>query len=189
MIGFISGKLLEIDLNTIIVDVAGVGYLIFPSASVLGKNLTIGDKINLPIYTHVREDQITLFGFSSKPELNLFKQLLSVSGIGPKSAIAILAAGTPVEIKSAISNADVDFFQSVSGIGKKSAQRIIVDLKSKIGDIKELDLSSSATAGHKDLLAALKSMGVTAEEVKDMIKTIDINLPLADQIRLALKQI
>ena len=189
MIGFLSGKLLEADLNTIIIDVSGVGYLVHPSASVLGKNLMVGEKIDLPIYTHVREDQITLFGFSSKAELELFKQLLTVSGVGPKSGLAIVGSGTVTEIKSAISNADVDFFQSISGIGKKTAQRIIIDLKSKIGEVKELDLSSVEIKQRKDLLTALKSMGITTEEAKDAIKNVDVNLPLQEQIRLALKRI
>ena len=189
MIGFLSGKLLEADLNTIIIDVSGVGYLVHPSASVLGKNLTVGDKIDLPVYTHVREDQITLFGFSSKAELDLFKQLLTVSGVGPKSALAITGSGTVFEIKSAISNADVDFFQSISGIGKKTAHRIIIDLKSKIGETKELDLSSVDAKQRKDLLNALKTMGITADEAKDVIKNIDADLPIQEQIRLALKRI
>jgi Holliday junction DNA helicase RuvA len=189
VIGFLSGKLLEADLNTIIIDVSGVGYLVQPSASVLGKNLTVGDNIDLPVYTHVREDQITLFGFSSKAELDLFKQLLTVSGVGPKSALAITGSGTVFEIKSAISNADVDFFQSISGIGKKTAQRIIIDLKSKIGESKELDLSSVEIKQRKDLLTALKTMGITADEAKDVIKNIDADLPIQEQIRLALKRI
>ncbi len=189
MIGFLSGKLLEADLNTIIIDVSGVGYLVHPSASVFGKNFSIGDKIDLPVYTHVREDQITLFGFSSKPELDLFKQLLTVSGVGPKSALAVTGSGSVAEIKSAVSNAEVDFFQSISGIGKKTAQRIIIDLKSKIGETKELDLSAVEIKQRKDLLSALKSMGISADEVKDAIKNVDEKLPLQEQIRLALKQI
>lgn len=163
--------------------------MVHPSASVFGKNLSVGDKINLPVYTHVREDQITLFGFSSKAELDLFKQLLTVSGVGPKSALTIIGSGTAPEIKSAVSNADVDFFQSISGIGKKTAQRIIIDLKSKIGETKELDLSSTDIKHRKDLLSALKTMGITADEVKDVIKNIDANLPIQEQIRLALKRI
>lgn len=189
MIGFLSGKLLEADLSTIIIDVSGVGYLVHPSASVIGKNLSAGDKIDLPIFTHVREDQITLFGFSSRLELELFKQLLTVSGVGPKSALAIVGSGTVSAIKSAISNADVDFFQSVPGIGKKTAQRIIIDLKSKIGEAKELDLSSVEIKQRKDLLSALKTMGITADEAKEAIKNVDANLPLQEQIRLALKRI
>lgn len=189
MIGFLSGKLLEADLNTIIIDVLGVGYLVYPSASVFGKKLSVGEKIDLPIYTHVREDQITLFGFSSRAELDLFKQLLSVSGVGPKSGLAIVGSGTVSEIKSAVSNADVDFFQSIPGIGKKTSQRIIIDLKSKIGEARELDLSSVETKQLKDLLSALKTMGITADEAKEAIKNVDANLPLQEQIRLVLKHI
>ncbi|MEK7111323.1 MAG: Holliday junction branch migration protein RuvA [Patescibacteria group bacterium] len=189
MIGFLSGKLLEADLNTIIIDVSGVGYLVHPSASVLGKNLAVGEKIDLPVYTHVREDQITLFGFSSKGELDLFKQLLTVSGVGPKSAMTITGSGTVAEIKSAISNADVDFFQSIPGIGKKTSQRIIIDLKSKIGESKELDLSSAEIKQRKDLLSALKTMGITADEAKEIIKNVDANLPLQEQIKLVLKRL
>lgn len=189
VIGFLSGKLLEADLNTIIVDVSGVGYLVHPSASVFGKHLIPGEKIELPVYTHVREDQITLFGFSSGAELDLFKQLLTVSGVGPKSGLAIVGSGTPADIKSAISNADVDFFRSIPGIGKKTAQRIIIDLKSKIGEAKELNLSSVEIKQRKDLLSALKTMGITADEAKDVIKNIDADLPIQEQIKLALKRL
>lgn len=163
--------------------------MVHPSASVFGKNLIPGNKIDLPVYTHVREDQITLFGFSSKGEHDLFKQLLTVSGVGPKSGLAIVGSGTVSEIKSAVSNADVDFFQSIPGIGKKTSQRIIIDLKSKIGEAKELDLSSVDVKQRKDLLTALKSMGITADEAKQAIKNVDANLPLQEQIRLALKRI
>lgn len=163
--------------------------MVHPSASVFGKNLIPGNKIDLPVYTHVREDQITLFGFSSKGEHDLFKQLLTVSGVGPKSGLAIVGSGTVSEIKSAVSNADVDFFQSIPGIGKKTSQRIIIDLKSKIGEAKELDLSSVDVKQRKDLLTALKSMGITADEAKQAIKNVDANLPLKEQIRLALKRI
>ena len=86
--------------------------------------------------------------------------------------MTITGSGTVAEIKSAISNADVDFFQSIPGIGKKTSQRIIIDLKSKIGESKELDLSSAEIKQRKDLLSALKTMGITADEAKEIIKTL-----------------
>lgn len=188
MIGFLSGILHDTDDRGLIISVAGVGYQVIPSASVTNNNTKIGLPIELFIHTHVREDQLALFGFSTKEELKLFELLLSVSGVGPKSALAVLSAGSPDEVRTAIAAADVEFFKSVSGIGKKTAQRIIVDLKSKVGSISELDLSDLG-AQHQELFLALRSMGFKPQEFKDAVKLVDSSLPLDKQIKQALKHL
>lgn len=189
MIGFLRGDLRLHHPSSIIVDVGGVGYLIRPSLSVLKRYSGDGESVEIFVHTHVRDDQITLFGFLSMEELQLFELLLSVSGVGPKSALAVLAAGTTEEIYAAISHAEVEFFQSVPGVGKKTAQRVIVDLKSKVSDLEDLDLSDSDSVSHRELTAALRSMGFSTPEVKSAVKDVDISLSLEEQIRRALKQI
>lgn len=188
MISHLSGQVLERNGATVTVDVQGVGYLVYPSVQVMKTvRLTPGSTVRLFISTHFRDDQITLFGFASQKERQLFGQLLTVSGIGPKSALAVLESGSPEEIQTAISIADVEFFTATRGIGKKSAQRIIVDLKSKLGSMKELDLSGSQDAGHAQVMMALRSMGFAASEVKEAVRRVDPSLPLEEQIRQALK--
>lgn len=168
------------------VDVGGVGYSVVPSASVRGKNFSNGSSLSLYIHTHVRENELKLFGFSTLEERRIFELLLSVSGVGPKTALAIVSAGGPQEVRRAIGIADVDHFTSIPGVGKKTSQRIIVDLKSKIGGIGELDLSSDKS-GSTELFAALKSMGFRSEEIKEAVKKVDREQGLEDQIKQALK--
>jgi len=189
MIGWLAGKLLGYDRDRVIVDVNGVGYQAAVSAGVIRNKVKIGEDIRLFIYTHVREDQLTLFGFSGLEEKQMFELLLSVSGVGPKSALAVVSRGNPEEVREAVAGADVEFFKSVSGLGKKTAQRIIVDLKSKLGDVKELDLSGGNEPAAKELAAALKSMGFSPDEARAAVKRVDLELPLDKQIRSALKEI
>ena len=189
MIGWLAGKLLGYDRDRVIVDVNGVGYQAAVSAGVIRNKVKIGEDIRLFIYTHVREDQLTLFGFSGLEEKQMFELLLSVSGVGPKSALAVVSRGNPEEVREAVAGADVEFFKSVPGLGKKTAQRIIVDLKSKLGDVKELDLSGGNEPAAKELAAALKSMGFSPDEARAAVKRVDLELPLDKQIRSALKEI
>lgn len=170
------------------IDVGGVGYSVVPSASVRGKNLLIGSLLSLYIHTHVRENELKLFGFSSLEERQIFELLLSVSGVGPKTALAIVSVGGPQEVRRAIGTADVEHFTSIPGVGKKTAQRIIVDLKSKIGGIGELDLSSDQS-GSTELFSALKSMGFRSEEIKEATKKIDRTKGLEAQIKQALRHL
>lgn len=189
MIGYLRGKVRSFSSKQLVIDVGGVGYLVFPSAEISKKQIKIDNEIEVYVHTHVREDQISLFGFGSQEELDLFKLLITVSGVGPKTALAVLSVGSANEIKNAVAMADVDFFNKVSGIGKKSAQRIIVDLKSKIGSIEELDLSGENGLVNQEVIEALRGMGLMPKEAKEAVKTIDPKLPLGERIRLALRQL
>ena len=189
MIGWLAGKLLAYDRDRVIVDVNGVGYQAAASAGVLRNKVKIGEEIRIFVYTHVREDQLVLFGFLNLKERQMFELLLSVSGVGPKSALAVLSRGNSNEIRDAVANADVEFFKSVPGLGKKTAQRIIIDLKSKLGDLAELDLKGEREPAAKELVAALKSMGFSPDEARAAVKRVDFELPLDQQIRSALKEI
>lgn len=188
MIGYLSGILLHQRENSVTVDTHGVGYIVHLSPSAgRSMDLTIGSTISLFISTYVREDQITLFGFHTFDEQYVFELLLTVSGIGPKSALAVLAAGFPEDIKTAISMANIGFFTSVSGVGKKSAQRIIVDLKGKLGNVRDIDLTDDQADGKQDVIAALRSMGFHSSEAREATKHVDTKLPLENQIRQALR--
>lgn len=186
MISYLSGVVLDKLPTELTVLTGGVGYQVAVPARV-SADLKLQAQVNLHIYTHVREDTISLFGFTEKTDRRLFAQLISVSGIGPKTALAILSISTADSIASAVREADVDFFSAIPGIGRKSAQRIIVDLKSKLGTIKELDLSEPDSSAHQ----ALKSLGFSKEEASKAISKITHKAELSDPelIRLALKNL
>lgn len=189
MIGYLRGRVKSFNSKHFIIDIGGVGYLVVPSNGVVKKQPQLNSEIEIYVHTHVREDQLSLFGFGSQEELDLFKLLITVSGVGPKTALSVLSVGNTEEIKNAVVMADVDFFNKVSGIGKKSAQRIIVDLKGKIGSIEELDLSGENGLVNQEVIEALRGMGLTPKEAREAVKTINPKLPLGERIRLALKQI
>lgn len=185
MIGYLLGKILFKEGNSLVVEAGGVGWEVFVPLF-LWQNCRKGDEVGLHIYTHVREDEIKLFGFSAKANKQVFVYLISVSGIGPKLALNILsqARGSGAIVK-AIEKADVDFFTSIKGLGKKGSQRIIVDLKSKIGGIADLEFESRQDT---DLLEALKGLGFSGEEIKKATKGIKEDLSLEEKIKLALRK-
>lgn len=185
MIGHLSGTLGEIDGNELLVSVGGVGYLVAVSDVT---QYQVGHEISLYVYTNVKEDEISLFGFASVSDKKIFKLLISVSGIGAKSALAILSHGNSAQIRQAIVKADVAFFQAISGIGKKTAQRIIIDLKSKVGSVAEIDLSEPVP-GTNDVYDALVGMGFSPQKVHQVIKEIESTLPEQEQIKTAIKQL
>lgn len=172
MIGKLTGSIDHIQQNTIILDVSGVGYKVMIPVKTLLKLSGTGEKIALFIHTHVREDTLSLYGFETREELRLFEQLLSVSGVGAKIAISVLSAGTVSEITQAVIDADVDFFNSISGIGKKSAQRIIVELKSAVGDKQDIDLTEANLPAFREATEALQQFGFRAHEIKASIKKV-----------------
>lgn len=188
VIGFLSGDVLYCNTVSLILNVNGVGYEVYPSHHVIAQGITVGEHIELYIHTHVREDQLTLYGFTDPRELELFRLLLSVSGVGPKLSLSILGSSHPDEIKTAIATADVGFFQAIPGIGRKSAQRVIVDLKAKIGGEGELDLSEKNMKEYQRLVSALRSMDISTDEIKEMIKHVERSAPIEEQIRQALKR-
>lgn len=186
MIGSINGVVEIKDNPHLIIDVNGVGYRVLVSNNVLSKSM-VGDRLRLFTYTHVREDQLELFGFLNREELKLFEYLIGVSGVGPKTAIGIFSVGTKDAIIQAIVSGDVSFFTSVPRLGTKNAQKIIIELKSKLGSIGDLDLSNDGKADN-EVIAALKSFGFTAGEAREAIKNIpNKDVSTEEKIRLSLK--
>lgn len=185
MIGYLLGKILfkEND-GSLIIETNGVGFKVFVPFFVW-QNCQLNDKKELFVYTHVRQDEFSLFGFLKQTDKQIFVNLISVSGIGPKLALNVVSYSRgSYKIIKAIRQADVDFFDSIKGLGKKSAQRIIIDLKSKIGSLKDLEFE---TEQDQDLIEALKGLGFSREEIKKAVRGIKKDSPLEEKIRLALK--
>ncbi len=172
----------------LIIDVHGVGYKVLPSHQVVSKLQGVGSEIKLYIYTHVREDLIELYGFDDAQDLRLFEQLISVSGIGPKTAIGIFTVGSRNGIINAVATGDITFFTSVPRLGKKNAQKLIIELKGKLGSIEDLDLSDNQDLVHDDVIAALKNFGYSMQEAVGAIRaTQQEGATTSEKIRLALK--
>ncbi len=161
------------------VEVGGVGYEV--QVSIKNYELRIGEEIKLFIYTAVSENDVRLFGFKTVEELDLFKLLITVSGIGPRTAAGILAEKKSEEIIKAIGEAEVDFFKKIKGIGLKSAQRIIVDLKSKVGGLGVLDLKKEAKIVEDDLYLSLKQLGFERKEIEKVRQTMPVDLVIIEE--------
>lgn len=186
MIGYLNGSIIIRDDPYIVLDVNGVGYRVYAALDVLSKVTELGSGLKLFTYTHVREDVLELYGFSKYSDLKLFEALINVSGIGPRTAISIFANGTGDEIVRAIINADVSFFSGITRLGIKNAQKIIIELKNKVGG-GELDLTSSLNVNRNELTSALKTFGFTAKEINEAARNIDRSASVEEQIKMALK--
>lgn len=172
MIGSLTGKLDYTGKDFIVINVAGVGYKVFVSSDVYEKVQKAKEEVKLFISTQLRENSLNLCGFLKIEDLKIFEQLLQVSGVGPKTALSVFEAGSSEEIKNAIADNDVSFFTAVSGIGKRGAQRIIVDLKQKITDLAEIELPFKDLKEYEDVVLALRSLGYPAREAHQMLKDV-----------------
>src|SRR5688572_20490505 len=164
MIAHLRGRLLEKQPHRVIVDVNGVGYDVHVPLSTFFDMAERGSEIALRIYTHVREDALLLYGFATPLELQLFERLISVSGIGPKLALAVLSGIEPKELVAAIRTANVARLTGIPGIGKKTAERIGLELKDKMASFVPAEAAlAPAEAGHEalrtDVLSALMNLG------------------------------
>ena len=163
MIAQLRGRLLEKHPNRVIVDVQGVGYDVHVPLSTFYEMAELGDEVTLRIHTHVREDALLLFGFATLLELQIFERLIGVSGIGPKLALAVLSGIEPHELVSAIRLGNVARLTRIPGIGKKTAERIGLELKDKMAAFLPADVESPAAATNEtvrvDLLSALLNLG------------------------------
>lgn len=186
MIGYLRGKVIEKRLPEIWVDVQGVGYRVRIGERTQAQ-VTLGQEISLYIHTAVREDAITLYGFDDYAGLKLFELVIGVSGIGPKIGMAIVGREKPENIERAVRDADVAFFQTIPGIGKKGAQRVIVDLKGKLPSMAELDLSDLDEIA--DVVVALKQFGFKEADIQAVLRKLPEGLSEEEQIRQALKQL
>ena len=190
MIAHVKGIVEEKFNNALIIDVNGVGYeLTVPTLDYESYNL--GEEHKFYTYHAVRENSEELYGFSSLAAKKIFELLTSVQGIGPKAAIAILSLAKPEEVRNAIANADAAFISKASGVGKKSAERVIVDLKDKVGIPSHYGTTEVTTnAGQKpdEALDALIALGFPLKEASAALEKVDPTLPVEERIKLALKR-
>ena len=191
MIATLSGVVSEKLADIVVLDVQGVGYGLYVTAEDHG-HLTSGERAKLYIYEHIREQQHDLFGFVTRDDQNFFEQLLGVSGIGPKMALNMLSIGTAQEVRRAIAGGDVKFIQRANGVGKRVAERVVVELKDKVGlvgvDLQSTGLLQSETMLMRDEAAeALVSLGYTAQDAARALEKIDDQLPTEERVKLALK--
>lgn len=187
MISFLSGKVIYKSTNKVEIGISGVGYEVFVSTSDLPK-INIGDEVNVFTYQQVAEDKNDLYGFLDRKDKQVFEMLLTVSGIGPKTALNIFGVSNGEKILTAISRADVNFFKQVKGLGGKGSQRIIVDLKNKVGSVADLDFSIETA--DENVYQALLGLGFTKQEVRSALAKIPNELKSEDEkIKFALRQL
>lgn len=189
MIGFLKGSVEHLDRPFVLLDVNGAGYKVLVSEPTFSK-LSKQDKVKLFTYTHVRDDALELFGFLEIEDLKLFESLITVSGIGPKTALNIFSFGERKDIIEAIVKGDSTFFTSVPRLGTKNAQKIIIELKNRMGGDTDLDLSGKDLLENAQALEALKNFGFSQKEAQKAVREIKTqNISLDEKIKLALKQL
>lgn len=174
MIAFLRGKVLNVASDHVIIDVNGVGYQVFIPASLAGHFSSIGKEVDLFTYFHVKEDQIQLFGFLDSGDKEIFKMLLEVEGIGPKLALGILSSVSKEELAQAIVEEKISLLTKLPGVGKKTAQRLVLELKDKIVKsnlITKFDKPSNQELEvYHDALQALLSLGYSQKEVEPVLQ-------------------
>ena len=191
---YVNGTVAEIGPNLAVIDCGGVGYACATTNYTLAQ-LKRGEQAKLYTYLHVREEIFDLYSFSTQAELSSFKMLLGVSGVGPKAALAILSSGTPDQLALSIVTGDEKSLTGVPGIGKKIAQRIILELKDKLakeqtGFDARMGTLSPIPAGGKtqEAASALAVLGYSSQEISAALKGVDAALPVEEMIRIALKK-
>ncbi len=184
MIAFLKGRVAEIEENTAVIEVNGIGYEICVPASAVQALAAYGDEETVKVftYTYVREDTLALFGFLSKDDLEMFKLLITVSGIGPKGAVAMLSGASTDDLRFAIMAGDVKTLSKAPGIGKKTAERVILDLRDKVSkmyDARDMEISSasagavnisSGNAAAAEAIEALSALGYSKAEASSAVK-------------------
>lgn len=186
MIGFLIGKPMFFSDYVIVQTVGGVGYKVFVGSKILAQNQA--SEVQLFIYSYIKEDRFELYGFALQSDLQLFEMLVSVSGCGPKMALAICEAGSE-RIVEAIKQANVSFFSSFPRVGKKVAQKLIIELKNKLGGMKDLDLAPKSQ-NYQDAYEALVALGLPEPKVETELAKLDLEtLTVAAAVKAVLQDI
>ena len=191
MIAYIKGRIIEKSTSSVIVDVTGVGYEIFTTTHD-AENATIDSEQKFYTYHSVKENAEELYGFSTIAARKLFELLITVQGIGPKAALAILSLDEIEAVRNAIATANVSFISQANGVGKKSAERITVDLRDKVGlpSYIEADspISQAASRADDEALDALMALGFSLADGVLFLSDVPTDLPTSERVRLALKK-
>ncbi len=187
MIGSLRGKVILKDGLNLLVEVNGIGYRVLVSEKIRAK-VNVDSSIFIYTYTLVREDELSLFGFLDLEDLKLFENLISVSGVGPKTAMSIFSVLSREEVINAVMKGDSSAFIPVPRLGTKNAQKIIIELKNKLGDSGSLDLNGLSSEANDEVLIALMSFGFSRREIGEALKNIDSKAKTSEEkIKLALK--
>lgn len=189
MIAILKGKIAEKTLDMVIIDCAGVGFGLFMPFEDFGA-LDEGQEAKLYVYEHIRENAHDLYGFRNIESKLLFEQLLSVNGVGPKMALAVLSVATLPHVKQAIATGDTKFISQATGVGKRVAERVVVDLKDKVGlmaDEEAIGFLTTSANPNDEALQGLVALGYSVQDAAEALKKIDKDLPAEDRIKQALK--
>jgi Holliday junction DNA helicase RuvA len=186
VIGRLTGTIVEASHESVVLEVGGVGYLIAITPRTLADLPGLGEEAVLHTHLHVREDQLALFGFDSVQDKELFGMLLGVSGVGPKVAMAILATMTHEQLSVAVVSDDIGALTAVPGIGKRSAQKLLLELKPKM-DI--LDSASMAAGPMAEVREALEGLGYGPDEIRGTLIDMPPDLPIEEMVRRSLRQL
>ncbi|MFN2471418.1 MAG: Holliday junction branch migration protein RuvA [Gaiellaceae bacterium] len=189
MIARLRGSFAGETLDGLILDVGGVGYLVHATRTARSKAREAGE-VTIETHTHVREDALQLYGFADVDERELFTHLLSVSGVGPKVALAIVSGSPPAELRRAIVREDTARFEAIPGIGKKTAQRVVLELREKVASGADAPQARDAGAATAELVArdALVELGWSMLDAESALAEVDPELPLEERVRVALRR-
>ncbi len=181
MIGYLEGTVKYSSAGKILLFANGIGFKVSVPQSLISAK---GDKLKLFIHTHLRDDDLSLFGFATGEDLDLFETLIGVNGVGPKTALSIFSHSSATQIISAIATSNLAFFTAIPGIGKKTSQRVILDLKSKLS---KGDVDMESLAGNSELTQTLLALGFQKSEISTIIGSIDSSESISAQVKSALK--
>ncbi len=186
MIGRLRGTLVDRSLEHVVVDVGGVGYLVAVTPRTLADLPSVGEQVVLHTHLHVREDQLALFGFDSVPDKELFGILIGVSGVGPKVAMAILATLSYDQLRAAVASDDVTALTQVPGIGVRSAQKLLLELKPKL----EVGIGTVESSGPlSEVREALAGLGYAPDEIRGTLADMPSDLPVEEMLRRSLREL
>jgi holliday junction DNA helicase RuvA len=191
MIASLRGRVVSSAVGVTVLDVGGVGYRLATTTTASRRAAAAGDReVTLLTHMHVREDALQLFGFASEAERSLFEMLLGVSGVGPKAALAIVSGYEPDQIRRAVQSGDHALFTSIPGVGRRTAERVVIDLKDKVGGLvipaSGTDVPAPAGNEHTAARDALVGLGMSVAEAEAALRPIDDALPVEERVRLAL---
>ncbi len=189
MIGFLKGTIILIKDRFLLLEVNSIGYQIFMTSQMI-EQLKIGASLSVFTQHQVREDSQELYGFQTWEELEFFQQLVSISGVGPKSALAVMSLAPLEEIKKAVVHGDPAILQRVSGVGKKTAERIIVELKEKIKFSTPLDPTTMTNVGDEQVMEALQSLGYRDRDIRHVLPQLPVEMTnVGERVKEALKRL
>lgn len=185
MIAYLKGTIVAANDKFVVVNIGAIGYKVFVARN-LRLGLCEGEPVELFTHTYLREDAQELYGFKTFAELEIFELLISVSGVGPKAGLGILDAGGPDEVRAAIAHGEKHFFTRISGIGSKIADRLILELQSKVGPVSgKRGVPRIKTS--EEAVGALRNLGYTDSEAREKLRDVKSSLTIEEQVKAALK--